>query len=60
MIYEITIGETASLAKDIWLIKATNLAAAVEKAETKRSNLDYYSSGWIITSARLIGKLERA
>lgn len=58
MIYEVIIGESASLAKDRLLIAANSLEAAVKKANKKRHDSSFYK-GWRVTSAREIGELEK-
>lgn len=57
MIYEVVIGESASLAKDRWLIQAKSLRSAVEKAEQKcKSNKELYH-GWVVVIAKEVGEL---
>ncbi len=58
MIYEIVIGETASLAKEIWLINSPNLVKAVEKAERMRKSDPQFNGLWVIVSAKEVGKLQ--
>lgn len=60
MVYEIVIGETVGLSCYRWLIEAQTLLKAVEKAERKRKLNKSLYRGWVITSAKEIGELERS
>ena len=57
MVYEIIVGESASLAKEKFLIVSTSLLFAVQQAETKRTGNPKLYSGWVIISAKEIGEL---
>lgn len=57
MIYEVVIGESSSLAQDKWLINASSLLVAVSKAEKQRKRHDEFNNGWVLISAKEIGKL---
>lgn len=51
-IYEVVVGETVTLAQDVWLVRASNATEAFERAESKRKRRAYTRDGWEVTSVR--------